>query len=133
MELALASALFLFMFVYSGVNKFAQFPSKVMRLQKKLPAAPLPLIRGGMYAVAVLEIVAPLVVVLYWLLPASMRSGLFRTAVQICVVLLALFVMVVTPLYHPPRPKKMIPFLSNVSTLGGLCLLFLLMVRDRQR
>ena len=92
-----------------------------------LAAAPL-LAKAGMAGVILLEIVGSFILIygVYLLRkdPNLINTPMFKKLVILTLILFMAFIVVVTVIYHPPGEGKMIPFMSNVSTLGGFGLLF---------
>ena len=111
--------LFFIMFVYSGINKIFSFQKKVNVLQKKTKL-PLLINQLGMIGVIILEILGSAIIIMYYLNP----NLISKLLVNIVKLLFLLFLIVVTLLYHPPSRKKMIPFLSNLTTFSGLLYMF---------
>ena len=111
--------LFYVMFLYSGVNKIFTFPKKVRILQKKTN---LPFFINviGMIGVILLEILGSLLIIAYSLNLAKVP----KIIIKLIYILYLMFLVVVTLLYHPPTNKKIIPFLSNLTTFSGLLYLY---------
>tara|TARA_Y100000592_G_scaffold97458_1_gene168251 strand:- start:110 stop:445 length:336 start_codon:yes stop_codon:yes gene_type:complete len=108
------------MFVYSGFNKIPNFTKLVSGLAKKTHL-PFPINELGMIGVILLETIGALVVVYYFLIGEN--KYISKEVVKYIVSLFILFMIVVTPLYHPPT-DKIIPFLANVTTTGGFLLIY---------
>ena len=113
----IAIILFFIMFVYSGFMKIMNFSKKTSLLSTKTNL-PFPINELGMIGVILLEIVGSLFIVYYFL-----YGGLDKEMVQKICQSFIVFLIVVTYMYHPPW-DKMIPFLSNVTTTGGLLLIY---------
>tara|TARA_B100001094_G_scaffold68899_2_gene65279 strand:+ start:3095 stop:3472 length:378 start_codon:yes stop_codon:yes gene_type:complete len=109
--------LFFIMFIYSGFQKIFNFTQKVARLQSKT-GLPSPFNEIGIIGVILLEIIGSILII-YYFFDGEINKELIK---KICEVYL-LFLIVVTFLYHPPT-DKIIPFLSNVTTTGGLLLIY---------
>ena len=111
----------LLMFLLSGVNKVMHFGTTVQSLVSKAPWWPLPSV--SIVVTILLEILCPLMIV-YTLLTSE-----FTMASKLSVLALLAFTITVTLIYHPLKLKstymKNIPFLSNLSLVGGLGLLSL--------
>ena len=111
----------LLMFLLSGVNKMMHFGTTVQSLVSKAPWWPLPSV--SIVVTILLEILCPLII-LYTLLTSE-----FTMASKLSVLALLVFTVTVTLIYHPLRLNstymKNIPFLSNLSLVGGLGLLSL--------
>ena len=113
----IAIVLFFIMFIYSGFNKILNFKNKVITLKKKTNLI-YPINELGMIGVILLEIVGSLLI-LYYFFGGKINKEIIK---KICYIYFA-FLIVVTFLYYPPN-KKIIPFLSNVTTFGGLLLIY---------
>ena len=116
----IAIVLFFIMFIYSGVMKIFRFDKKVKVLKIKT-GLPLIINQLGMIGVILLEIIGSIIIILHYLKPNLIKSKLI---VNFTKILFLLFLIVVTFLYHPPSRKMMIPFLSNVTTFGGLLYIY---------
>tara|TARA_B100000686_G_C16171712_1_gene656587 strand:+ start:188 stop:565 length:378 start_codon:yes stop_codon:yes gene_type:complete len=112
-----AVVLFFIMFIYSGFQKIFNFSKKVGGLEKKTGLPPL-LNQLGMVGVILLEIIGSLIII-YYFFGGDIDKKVVK---KICETYL-LFLIVVTFLYHPPT-DKLIPFLSNVTTFGGMLLIY---------
>lgn len=110
--------LFFTMFIYSGFNKLYDFNKKVKTLQNKTHL-PYFLNVIGMICVILLEIFGSLIIILFFCNKFMINKYLVK-GVNI---LFLLFLIVVTFLYHPPT-DKLIPFLSNLTTFGGLLYIY---------
>ena len=120
-----AILLFFIMFVYSGINKIPKFSKLVSGLAKKTQL-PSPINEFGMVGVILLEIIGALVVVYYFWFGEFKLNNIkliSKETVKYIVLTFIAFMIVVTPLYHPPN-KAIIPFLSNVTTTGGFLLIY---------
>lgn len=111
-----------FMFFWSGVSKIRFFDKKVSILMKKTGFSNY-VSSFGMILVILLEIIGFLILIDYFFkfnLLTSLFSPLLNKdeVVQLILLLVLLFLIVVTPLYHPFNLKHPIPFLSNVTTFG---------------
>ena len=109
--------LFFIMFIYSGYSKILHFDKKTQTLGAKTG---LPHIINviGMISVIVLEIIGSLLIIHYFLY-GQLSKELIKNILKVYLA----FMVVVTFLYHPPT-DKLIPFLSNVTTLGGFVLVY---------
>jgi len=110
--------LFFIMFIYSGFSKIKNFQKKVSILQSKTH---LPHIINvlGMFGVMTLEVFGSLIMIAHFYNPKLLPNELTK----LVNILFILFLIVVTILYHPPWDKK-IPFLSNLTTLSGLLIIY---------
>tara|TARA_B100000575_G_C23071564_1_gene617233 strand:- start:943 stop:1317 length:375 start_codon:yes stop_codon:yes gene_type:complete len=113
----IAIILFFIMFVYSGFMKIVNFSKKTSVLSTKTNL-PFPINELGMIGVILLEIVGSLLIVYY-----LFYGGLDKKMIQRICQAYIIFLIVVTYMYHPPWDKA-IPFLSNVTTTGGLLLIY---------
>jgi uncharacterized membrane protein YphA (DoxX/SURF4 family) len=115
------------MFLYSGIDKLSNFDSKVSTLQNKLPSLSTNITKIGLGLVTVLEILVPIVlnILLLQIFLTGKVSPLLLSLNNFLLLALLIFIIVVTCIYHPPSTNKMIPFLSNVCTFGGILLLLL--------
>jgi uncharacterized membrane protein YphA (DoxX/SURF4 family) len=106
------------MFFLSGISKYNNFLKVSKGFATKM-SQPLEVAKLVIYAVIVLEIVAPLIITFH-----SMSIINMRILTQLSITGLALFTIVATYLYHyPSNPKNYYSFMSNLSTLGGLMIL----------
>ena len=114
----IAIVLFFVMFIYSGVNKLSGFNKKVKILEKKTG---LPHIINllGMTAVILLEVFGSLIMISHFM----MRNLINIQYIKYVNLLFLAFLIVVTFLYHPPN-DKLNPFLSNMTTFGGLLYIY---------
>ena len=114
--------LFFLMFIYSGFGKILDFQKKTKGLAKKT-GLPYPINELGMISVILLEIIGALIIVSYFWFPKMTQKYIKKEYIKyICLSFIA-FMIVVTPLYHPPH-KQIIAFLSNVTTTGGFLLIY---------
>ena len=115
---SIAIILFFTMFIYSCFNKINGFEKKVLTLQTKTH---LPFIINvfGMIGVILLEVIGSFIMILHFLMNNLINIYL----VKFTTILFLLFLIVVTFLYHPPT-DKLIPFLSNMTTFGGLLYIY---------
>ena len=120
------SILFFVMFFYSGVTKITSFQDKVTTLDKKLNSKlPISLLNFAMVCVIFLEIVGPIIIISRMIL-GEKSPEILKMLSNITFVLFILFLIVVTLLYHPFSWDKAIPFLSNLTTLSGIVLMFII-------
>ena len=120
------------MFAYSGVDKLHGFDAKVTTLVNKVAARttiqlPRTLAALGMVGVILLEVLGSLYLVLYAAYATSSPTPpapLWRDVTRVVIVLMVLFVVVVTFLYHPPINGRVIPLLSNTTTAAGFLLMW---------
>jgi uncharacterized membrane protein YphA (DoxX/SURF4 family) len=113
---------FFIMFIFSGVGKIMNFQKKTKGLSKKT-GLPYPMNELGMIGVILLEIIGALIIMSYFWFPQMTQKYIKKEYIKyICLSFIA-FMVVVTPLYHPPH-KQIIAFLSNVTTTGGFLLIY---------
>lgn len=113
----IAVILYFIMYVYSGIMKIVKYNQKVETLTKKT-GLPYPINDLGMIGVILLEIFGSLIVVYhFW------GGKINKKIVEYVLYSFMLFIIVVTPLYHP-LTKKIIPFLANITTFSGLLLIY---------
>ena len=112
-------ALVLIMFIYSGFTKIFNFNKKVNILQKKT-SLPYSLNVIGMILVIILEIVGSVL-----LLVDSFNKNTYvsKDIINMIYIQFMVFLVVVTMLYHPPG-TSIIPFLSNLTTLGAFAYIY---------
>ena len=108
------------MFIYSGINKIIHFQKKVGNLQNKIKCNKL-IAQLGIVAVIIIEILCSLILIVA-ALTLYKQPVYLKIATNISIMLFMLFMIVVTPIYHPPGNKP-IPFLSNMCTFGVFLLL----------
>jgi uncharacterized membrane protein YphA (DoxX/SURF4 family) len=115
--------LFFVMFIYSGIMKISGFAKKTKGLSKKT-GLPYPINELGMLGVILLEVLGSLIIISYfWDQKDIFGIRLEKKYMQYLLQIYLLFLIVVTFLYHPPT-EQLIPFLSNVTTFGGLLLIY---------
>tara|TARA_Y100000389_G_scaffold98186_1_gene94870 strand:- start:323 stop:691 length:369 start_codon:yes stop_codon:yes gene_type:complete len=119
MKIKFAIVLFFIMFIYSGIMKIKKFDKKTSGLMKKTKL-PLFINQLGMIGVIILEILGSIIIINYFLTDKKTNKQLVKRIVE----LYLLFLIVVTILYHPPKSKAMIPFLSNLTTFSGLLIIY---------
>ena len=113
-----AIMLFFVMFIYSGINKLSGFDKKVNILEKKT-GLPHIINELGMICVILLEVFGSLIMISHFM----MRNLIHIQYIKYINLLFLAFLVVVTFLYHPPT-DKIIPFLSNMTTFGGLLYIY---------
>ena len=119
MKIKFVIVLFFIMFIYSGIMKIKKFDKKTNGLMKKTKL-PLFINQLGMIGVTILEILGSIIIINYFLTDKKTNKQLVKRIVE----LYLLFLIVVTILYHPPKSKSMIPFLSNLTTFSGLLIIY---------
>ena len=112
-------ALVLIMFIYSGFTKIFNFNKKVNILQKKT-SLPYSLNVIGMILVIILEIVGSVLLLVDGF---NKNTYVSKDIINMIYIQFMVFLVVVTMLYHPPG-TSMIPFLSNLTTLGAFAYIY---------
>lgn len=114
----IAVMLFFIMFIYSGFNKIIKFDNKVKVLTNKTEL-PTSINKLGMIMVMLLEIIGSIIIIIF----VNNNKLINKNLVKLVLILFMLFLIIVTMLYHPPN-KKLIPFLSNLTTFSGLLIIY---------
>lgn len=108
------------LFFLSGFHKINDFANTVQGLMKKT-TFPLLLAQIIICGVILLEIVAPFIISLY----SYNSNPELYTYTKLSIIGLIVFTILATVLYHfPPFGSNYYPVMSNLSTLGGLLLLY---------
>lgn len=106
----------LIMFFVSGINKVLDFNNTVEGFIKKVPLSTKFIAIFAILSAIAIEILAPI----------AINYGHFHDKKEIAalgLVSLILFTILATIIYHfPPLGKHYYPFMSNLTTLGGLML-----------
>jgi len=111
------------MFFLSGFHKIIGFTDTSKTLVKKTGIA-LSLAKLVIFAVIVLELIAPPIIMVYFAMKQPYRLQRYA---QLSTTALVLFTIAATLLYHfPPTGSNYYSVMSNMSTLGGLILLYTL-------
>ena len=122
----LSTILFFIMFMYSGIDKIKYFNEKVNTLNTKLDSRfPINLLNFAMGCIILLEIIGTLIILLRIILGKN-SPHILNIFSNITFILLIIFLILVTLIYHPFSSKKAIPFLSNCTTIAGTIFLFIL-------
>lgn len=123
-------ALYQTMFLYSGIDKVRHFDAKAVNLSMKVQERlslqlPAGLAKAGMAGVVLLEILGSLVLILFAIAQAvnPRVAEPWKGLARITIILMLIFLSMVTPLYHFPD-RRVIPFLSNVTTAAGFLLMW---------
>ena len=116
------------MFFWSGVNKILHFDKKVETLVKKT-GWPKTLCDLGMVGVILLETIGFIVLLEYFLnMPVLTKIlNIFiptTQLVQLILITVILFIILVTLIYHPLDVNRPIPFLTNLTILGGFIYIY---------
>jgi uncharacterized membrane protein YphA (DoxX/SURF4 family) len=121
MKLILISTIYItLLFFLSGFNKINNFTNTVQGLMKKT-TFPLLLSKIIISCVILLEIVAPFIISLY----SYNANPKLYTYTKLSLIGLMVFTILATVIYHfPPFGTNYYPVMSNISTLGGLLLLY---------
>ena len=107
------------MFIYSGLTKIFNFTKKVNTLQKKT-SLPYSLNVIGMILVIILEIVGSVLLLVDGF---NKNTYVSKDIINMIYIQFMVFLVVVTMLYHHPG-TSMIPFLSNLTTLGAFAYIY---------
>jgi uncharacterized membrane protein YphA (DoxX/SURF4 family) len=121
MTLVLISTIYItLLFFLSGFHKIKDFTQVVKGFMNKtsIPLMFSKIIIGG---VILLEIVAPFIISLY----SYNSNPMLHTYTKMSLLGLIVFTILATLIYHfPPFGSNYYAFMSNLSTLGGLLLLY---------
>ena len=121
----LASLIFYIMFIYSGYDKIIHFSNKIKGLDNKLSQyikLDEFILDFGMTLVILLEIFGPIIILARMILGKD-APNILKILSIFTFICFILFLIVVTLIYHPPN-DKIIPFLSNCTTLSGIIIMF---------
>ena len=119
----LASCFITLMFFLSGFHKIMGFTDTSKSFVKKTGVT-LSLAKLVIFAVIVLELLAPSVITGYF---AMKQPFSLKRYAQLFTIALIIFTVAATLLYHfPPTGSNYYSCMSNLSTLGGLILLYTL-------
>jgi len=121
MDLILISTIYItLLFFISGFHKIKDFMDVVKGFMNKTKL-PLLLAKIIISGVILLEIVAPFIISLY----SYNSNPKLYTYTKLSLLGLIVFTILATLLYHfPPLGSNYYSFMSNLSTLGGLLLLY---------
>ena len=119
--LFIASLFITLLFFLSGFNKIKDFNQVTKGFVNKTKI-PLFLAKIVILGVILLEIIAPLIITLY---SYNLNKSLY-TYTKLSLIGLIIFTILATLIYHfPPVGSNYYSFTSNLSTIGGLILLYL--------
>ncbi len=113
------------MFIYSGYDKIIYFKDKIKSLDNKLSQyikLDECILDFGMKLVILLEILGPIIILARMILGKD-APNILKILSIFTFICFILFLIVVTLIYHPPN-DKIIPFLSNCTTLSGIIIMF---------
>jgi len=121
MNLVLISTIYItLLFFVSGFEKIKDFMKVVKGFMNKT-ALPLSLAKIIIIGAILLEIAAPFIIALY----SYNANPKLYTYAKLSILGLILFTILATLIYHfPPTGSNYYSFMSNLSTLGGLLLLY---------
>lgn len=121
MDLILISTIYItLLFFISGFHKIKDFMKVVKGFMNKT-TIPLSLAKIIISGVILLEIVAPFIISIY----SYNSNPKLYTYTKLSLLGLIIFTFLATLLYHfPPFGENYYSFMSNLSTLGGLLLLY---------
>ena len=119
--LFIASLFITLLFFLSGFNKIKDFNQVTKGFVNKTKI-PLFLSKIVILGVILLEIIAPLIITLY---SYNLNKSLYPYT-KLSLIGLIIFTILATLIYHfPPIGSNYYSFTSNLSTIGGLILLYL--------
>ena len=119
--LFIASLFITLLFFLSGFNKIKDFNQVTKGFVNKTKI-PLFLAKIVISGVILLEIIAPLIITLY---SYNLNKSLYPYT-KLSLIGLIIFTILATLIYHfPPVGSNYYSFTSNLSTIGGLILLYL--------
>lgn len=116
------------MFFWSGINKILHFEKKVETLVKKT-GWPVTLCNLGMIGVILLESIG-FIILLEYFFNMPLLTKLFNIfipttqLIQLILISVILFIILVTLIYHPLDVDRPIPFLTNLTILGGFMYIY---------
>ena len=121
MDLILISTIYItLLFFLSGFDKITNFIQVVKGFMNKTKL-PFTLSKIIIVCVILLEIIAPLIISIY----SYNHNPLLHTYTKLSLLGLIVFTILATFIYHfPPVGQNYYSFMSNLSTLGGLLLLY---------
>ena len=121
MNLILISTIYItLLFFISGFHKITDFIQVVKEFTNRTKI-PFTLSKIIIICVILLEIIAPLIISLY----SYNHNPLLYTYAKLSLLGLIVFIILATFMYHfPPVGQNYYSFMSNLSTLGGLLLLY---------
>ena len=127
-KLMLISILMNIMFLLSGFSKLKDINKVSSGLEKRFPIKTLPFVffKLTIVLVALLQIIAPLIITLSFTnyLNKYISKSVLKQLGRFSCITLAVFTVLATLLYHfPPEGTHYYPFMSNLTTIGGLLLL----------
>tara|TARA_B100000073_G_C23658191_1_gene543393 strand:- start:45 stop:473 length:429 start_codon:yes stop_codon:yes gene_type:complete len=116
------------MFIWSGINKIFNFDKKVSVLMKRTGFPEL-LCNLGMVGVIILEILGFILLLEYYFKIPILTKVLEKfinqeQLVKLILILVILFIIVVTLIYHPLDFERPIPFLTNLTILGAFIYIY---------
>lgn len=117
--LVVSSILITLLFFLSGFHKIKDFVNVAKGFSSKT-SIPLTLAKLIIIVVILLEIIAPLIITLQ----SYQNNNIIYT--KLSIISLIVFTILATLLYHfPPVGSNYYSFMSNLSTIGGLLLLYI--------
>jgi uncharacterized membrane protein YphA (DoxX/SURF4 family) len=122
--LFLSSILITLLFFMSGIDKIKNFINVSKGFVKKTNV-PFFVAEIIIALVILLELIAPFIITFYAVNPS--KNNLFRPYAKLSILALIVFTLIATALYHfPPYGANYYSFMSNLSTIGGLLLLYII-------
>jgi hypothetical protein len=121
MEIVFISSIFItLLFFLSGFNKIRTFISTAKGFSNRTNF-PLALAKIVIVGAILLEILAPFIISVY----AYTHNSVLKDYAILSVVGLIIFTVLATIIYHfPPQGQNLYSCMSNLSTIGGLMLLY---------
>jgi uncharacterized membrane protein YphA (DoxX/SURF4 family) len=121
--LSFSSVLLTLLFFLSGFHKISDFANVTKGLMKKTNL-PLPLAKISIVLVILLEIIAPFIITVY----SYTSANNLKQYTKISILALIAFTILATFIYHfPPYASNYYSFMSNLSTIGGLIILYMML------
>ena len=122
MDLFYPAILITLMFFLSGIEKIYTFSKTTMDFSNKINI-PLTLSKLVISVVILLEIIAPIIIIMYTFTGLFNLLPFFKTAL----VSLIVFTIVATIMYHNPfkNSKNYYEFITHLSIIGGLLALYI--------
>lgn len=122
MDLFYPAVLITLMFFLSGIEKIYTFSKTTMDFSNKINI-PLTLSKLVISVVILLEIIAPIIIIMYTLTGLFNLLPFFKNAL----ISLIVFTIVATIMYHNPfkSSKNYYQFITHLSIIGGLLALYI--------
>lgn len=122
------SCIITFMYFASGIRKIENFDKEISVFSKKTSYGPF-ISKTAIICAIIIEVVCPLIITESLHITSCKKnenSNVNWKFVGSCMCsLLILFTILATLIYHfPPKGSQYYPFVSNLTSIGALCLLF---------